>query len=60
MAWKRVMKAEPIDWLLEHQDPSIRFWALQDLESRGLDHPEVQDAQDALMERASALLNSLG
>ena len=44
------MKAEPIDWLLEHQDPSIRFWALQDLESRGLDHPEVQDAQDALME----------
>ena len=50
MAWKRVLKADPTDWLLEPQDPRIRFWALQDLEGKGPDHPEVQEAQDALME----------
>ena len=50
MAWKRVLKADPTEWLLEPEDPSVRFWALQDLEGKGLDSPEVREAQDAIME----------
>jgi len=50
MSWKRVLKADPTSWLLEPSDPSVRFWALQDLEGKEPDHPEVQEAQDALME----------
>ena len=50
MAWKRILKADPTDWLLEPEDLSVRFWALQDLEGKGPDHPDVQETQDALME----------
>ena len=50
MAWKHVLKTDPSDWLLEPQDPSIRFWALQGLEGKGLDNSEVREAQDAIME----------
>ncbi len=52
MSWKDALKADPTEWLLEPSNPSVRFWALQDLEGRRLDHPEVQEAQDALMESA--------
>jgi len=52
MSWKDALKAEPTEWLLEPIDPSVRFWALQHLEDKGPDHPEVQDAQDALMASA--------
>jgi hypothetical protein len=50
MAWKHVLKADPTEWLLEPKDPSIRFWALQSLEGRELDHPDVRETQDAIME----------
>ncbi|UCD44609.1 MAG: hypothetical protein JSV27_10915 [Candidatus Bathyarchaeota archaeon] len=50
MAWKQDLKADPTNWLLEPTNPSVRFWALQDLEGMELDHPEVQEAQDAVME----------
>jgi len=50
MSWKRVLKADPTSWLLEPSDPSVRFWALQDLEGKELNHPEVQETQDAVME----------
>jgi len=53
MAWKRVLKADPTEWLLEPVDPSGRFWALQDLEDKGLDHPKLKEAQDALMASAA-------
>jgi hypothetical protein len=50
MAWKQALKADPTEWLLEPEDPSVRFWTLRDLEGRAPDHPEVKEAQDALME----------
>ncbi len=52
MAWKRVLKADPTDWLLEPVDPCFRFWALQDLEGMKPDHPEVRETQEAIMESA--------
>jgi hypothetical protein len=49
MSWTNDLKGYPIDWLLEPSDPSVRFWALQQLLDRPLDAPEVRDAQDAVM-----------
>jgi hypothetical protein len=36
-------------WLLEPSNPSVRFWALQDLEGKSPMDPEVVAAQEALM-----------
>ena len=52
MAWKRVLKADPTDWLLEPRDPSVRSRALKDLGGIEPDHPEVREAQEAIMESA--------
>jgi hypothetical protein len=37
------------DWLLEGSNPSVRFWALQDIEGRRRDDPEVLEAQECVM-----------
>ncbi|OGD58033.1 hypothetical protein A3K78_00190 [Candidatus Bathyarchaeota archaeon RBG_13_52_12] len=37
-------------WLLEPRDPSVRYWALRDLEDKGAGNAEVIAAQDELME----------
>jgi hypothetical protein len=49
MSWKDALKADPSDWLLEPQDPCVRFWAIQDLEGKSSNDPEVLEAQVALM-----------
>ncbi|MFB0558514.1 MAG: nitrogen fixation protein NifH [Candidatus Bathyarchaeia archaeon] len=50
MPWTDVLKVNPTEWLLEHENPSFRFWALQDLERKKRNHPEVVEAQEAVME----------
>jgi hypothetical protein len=37
-------------WLLESRDPSVRYWALRDLEGKELGDAEVSVAQDRIME----------
>jgi hypothetical protein len=49
MTRSQVPKGDVLDWLLDPGDPSVRFWALQDLEGRDRDHPEVSAAQDEVM-----------
>jgi len=49
MRWKESVGEQTIDWLLEPENPSVRFWALQQLEGKSKDHVDVKDAQDALM-----------
>jgi len=39
-----------MSWLLEPSNPSVRFWALQDLEGRDPSDPEVRETQYAIME----------
>ena len=34
--WKAYLRADPVDWLLEPDNPSVRYLALTEL----LDHPE--------------------
>lgn len=47
-----MIEAFPLDveaWLLEPGDPSVRFWALQDIKGKPLDDPAVAEAQRMVM-----------
>ena len=44
------MAADVIEWLLEESNPSVRFWALQQLKGRSMTSSEVKEAQESLME----------
>lgn len=50
MGWKDVLKADPTEWLLEEDNPSVRYSALKDIQGLGEDAPEVHDAHRAIME----------
>lgn len=49
MPWKDLLNADPTDWLLEPDEPGVRFWALQDLCGLSRASREVREAQDAVM-----------
>jgi hypothetical protein len=49
MQWKEIAGPKTVYWLLEPENPSVRFWALQQLEGKPANHPDVKDAQDAVM-----------
>ena len=49
MAWMEYVSSEVVSWLLGPENPSVRFWTLQQLEDRPVDDSEVVEAQDALM-----------
>jgi hypothetical protein len=51
MDWVETM-VDPIEWLLERNDPSVRYRALQDLMGLNGSHPEVAEAQEAVMRSA--------
>ncbi len=40
---------DPVGWLLEPSDPSVRFWALQDIDGKRRDDPVVLEAQERVM-----------
>jgi hypothetical protein len=46
--WKKHLKNDPLPWLLETEDPSVRFWTLLDILERPVSDPEVQATRDAL------------
>ena len=52
MSVDSVLDAGVLDWLLEPETPSVRFWALQDLLWLERTHPDVAAAQEAVMESA--------
>jgi hypothetical protein len=41
MPWQDILKADPIPWLLEDQDPGVRYLALRDLCDLAGDAPEL-------------------
>ncbi|MGY5855609.1 MAG: hypothetical protein RTS72_03355 [Candidatus Thorarchaeota archaeon] len=49
MSWEELVNQETLEWLLGPENPSVRFWTLQQLEDKPLDHPDVREAQDVLM-----------
>jgi hypothetical protein len=49
MSWEDFINQETLDWLLGPENPSVRFWAQQQLEDKLIDDPEVKESQDAVM-----------
>ena len=47
--WKQWLKGDPIGWLLEEENPSVRYFTLTDILGRPPDDPEVVKARCDLM-----------
>ena len=43
--WMNELKADPTDWLLEPENPAVRYWTLVDILGRPDDDAEVQEAR---------------
>ena len=39
--WKKTLKADPTDWLLEEENPVVRYWTLRDLANAPQEDIEV-------------------
>ena len=50
MSWASQIKADPTDWLLEPDSPSIRYHALRELLGRSKNDPEVMEARSSIMD----------
>lgn len=48
--WKSLLKADPTGWLLEKDNPSIRYWALRDLLDKRENEPEVAGVREKISE----------
>jgi hypothetical protein len=48
--WKSCLNADPIDWLLEKDNPSVRYFALTDLVGLSKNDSDVKQAKEAIME----------
>lgn len=47
--WKSLLKADPTDWLLEKNNPSVRYFTLTDILGIPPDSPEAMDARHEIM-----------
>lgn len=47
--WKEPLRADPTDWLLEPDNPSVRYFTLRDILERPEDDLEVIAARGAIM-----------
>jgi len=49
MSWEDYISQNTVKWLLESENPSVRFWALQQLNGKTRSDSDVQEAQDIIM-----------
>jgi hypothetical protein len=47
--WKSVLKADSVDWLLERDNPSVRYFALSRILDKTQSSSEVQEAKKEIM-----------
>jgi hypothetical protein len=47
--WELFLKKDVINWLLEKENPSVRFYTLTELLEKKLDGPEVNEAKEQIM-----------
>jgi len=47
--WKSVLKADPTDWLLERENPSVRYFTLTEILDKTENDLEVKEAKDEIM-----------
>ena len=45
--WKPLLKADPTDWLLEKDNPSVRYSTLTDILEKSKNDTEVKEAKNA-------------
>jgi len=50
-SWKSFLKADPTGWLLEEDNPSVRYFTLADILGKSEDDPDVEEAKEAIMEK---------
>ncbi len=50
MTWRAKLNADPLPWLLEPDNPSVRYFALRDLLDRPATDAEVRAARAAIMD----------
>ena len=48
-SWKSVLKVAPVDWLLEKDNPSVRYFTLSQILDKPRYSPEVQKAKKEIM-----------
>jgi len=48
--WKSLLKADPTGWLLEKDNPSVRYFTLTDVLGKLENDSEVREAKDEIME----------
>jgi len=48
--WKSVLRADPTDWLLEEENPSVRYFTLKDILDKQEEDPDVQAAKRGIMQ----------
>jgi hypothetical protein len=48
--WKSVLKSDPIDWLLEEDNPSVQYFALTEILDKPYSNREVKKSKNAIME----------
>jgi len=47
-SWKYVLKADPVDWLLKRENPSVRYFTLRDILDCSEKDSEVEEAKSAI------------
>jgi hypothetical protein len=47
--WKSILKADPTAWLLEEDNPSVRYFTLTEILDKPLSDSEVEAAKNAIM-----------
>jgi hypothetical protein len=46
--WYKRLNGDPLPWLLDPENPSVRYWTLTDILDRPASDPEVQEARAAI------------
>ncbi len=49
--WKSILHADPIPWLLEDNNPSVRYFTLIDILEKAENDPEVKKAKEEIMKK---------
>jgi len=47
-SWQKRLNGDPLPWLLDPENPSVRYWVLVDILDRPADDSEVQEARAAI------------
>lgn len=51
-SWKKSLNGDPLPWLLDPENPSVRYWTLVDILEQPADSAEVLEAGAAIPEQA--------